>query len=69
LRNVWWILVFAVLLALGVTMLRRETALEFPAVEHDHQVSDADANGQQLVPSRPLATTARRSTGWSLSRD
>ena len=30
LRNVWWILVFAVLLALGVTMLRRETELEFP---------------------------------------
>jgi hypothetical protein len=33
LRNVWWILVFAVLLAFGVTMLRRETALEFPAIE------------------------------------
>jgi hypothetical protein len=31
LRNILWILVFAGLLALGVTMLRRETALEFPA--------------------------------------
>ncbi len=33
LRNIWWILVFAALLALGVTMLRRETALEFPDIE------------------------------------
>ena len=30
LRNIWWILVFAVLLAFGVMMLRRETELEFP---------------------------------------
>ena len=32
-RSIWWILVFAVLLALGVTMLRRETAREFPNIE------------------------------------
>jgi hypothetical protein len=32
-RNFWWIVVFAVLLALGVTMLRRETAVEFPDLE------------------------------------
>jgi hypothetical protein len=31
-RNIFWILFFAALLALGVTMLRRETALEFPAI-------------------------------------
>jgi hypothetical protein len=31
-RNLWWILVFAALLALGVTMLKRETAHEFPAI-------------------------------------
>jgi hypothetical protein len=33
-RNVVTILLFAVLIALGVTMLRRETALEFPHAEH-----------------------------------
>jgi hypothetical protein len=32
LRNIWTILLFAALLALGVYMLRRETAVEFPAV-------------------------------------
>ena len=33
--NIWWIPFFAALLALGVTMLRRETALEFPATTED----------------------------------
>jgi hypothetical protein len=38
LRNILWILFFAALLALGVTMLRRETALEFPAItEREHE--------------------------------
>jgi hypothetical protein len=36
-RNIWWILVFIALLALGVTMLRRETALEFPGIEHGYE--------------------------------
>ena len=39
-RNIWWILVFAVLLALGVTMLRRETALEFPGIEHGQALAN-----------------------------
>ncbi|MGZ6579353.1 MAG: hypothetical protein ACXVEW_13470, partial [Solirubrobacteraceae bacterium] len=39
-RNVWWILVFAALLALGVTMLRRETAREFPDIEHGQALHD-----------------------------
>jgi hypothetical protein len=34
LRNVVTVLLFAALLALGVAMLRRETALEFPAAQH-----------------------------------
>jgi hypothetical protein len=33
-RNVLLILVFAGLLALGVTMLRQQTALEFPNAQH-----------------------------------
>ena len=42
-RNIWWILVFAALLALGVTMLRRETALEFPATQHGQPLHDFQA--------------------------
>ena len=33
-RNIVWILLFAVLLAYGVTMLRRQTALEFAGIQH-----------------------------------
>src|SRR5450755_472553 len=40
LRNVWWILVFAVLLALGVAMLRRETAIESPGIEPGQALRD-----------------------------
>src|SRR5450755_878038 len=43
-RNVWWILVFAILLALGVTMLRRETELEFPGIEHGQALRDFRAS-------------------------
>jgi hypothetical protein len=39
-RSVVWILLFAVLLALGVTMLRRQTALEFPGIQHGHALRD-----------------------------
>src|SRR3954449_8566917 len=46
LRNILWILLFAGLLALGVTMLRRETALEFPA-----GVAAAGTSGT-VVPGR-----------------
>ena len=46
-RNIWWILVFAVLLALGVTMLRRETAREFPDIEHDQALHDSRAQPAQ----------------------
>ena len=42
-RNVWWILVFVVLLALGVTMLRRETAREFPGIAHGQALPDVPA--------------------------
>jgi hypothetical protein len=40
LRNPWWILLFVLLLALGVTMLRRETAAEFPGIEHGQALRD-----------------------------
>jgi Short C-terminal domain len=50
-RNIWWILLFAVLLAFGVTMLRRETAREFPAVERDQSLSDSRAQRAQARAS------------------
>jgi hypothetical protein len=40
LRSVVWVLLFAVLLAFGVTMLRRQTALEFPGIQHGHTLRD-----------------------------
>jgi hypothetical protein len=57
-RNVWWILVFAILLALGVTMLRRETAREFPDIEHgqalhDFQAKRAHARAGQAASQPP----------------
>jgi hypothetical protein len=62
-RNLWWILVFAVLLALGVTMLRRETAREFPGIEHGHALDDsrehraqARARARRASPPPPPAT-------------
>jgi hypothetical protein len=39
-RSVVWVLVFAVLFAYGVTMLRRQTAAEFPGIEHGHALRD-----------------------------
>ena len=62
-RNVWWILVFAVLLALGVTMLRRETALEFPGIEpgqalRDFQAQRAQERARGTAPPQLTATGA-----------
>ena len=47
LRNIWWILVFAALLALGVTLLRRETALEFPDIERGQALDGPQAQSAQ----------------------
>ena len=64
-RNVWWILVFAVLLALGVTMLRRETAAEFPGLEQDQALTGVAA------PSPPQAagTTVGEAAGSDIAPD
>jgi hypothetical protein len=42
--NIWWILVFAILLALGVATLRRETEREFPGIEHGQALRDFRAS-------------------------
>ena len=48
--NVWWILAFAALLAFGVTMLRRETAMEYPGIERGQTLQ-----GSKTAPA-PSAT-------------
>ena len=53
-RQLAWILLFAALLALGVTVLRRQTAVEFPAVQR------GDAMREQR--ERREAARARKST-------
>jgi hypothetical protein len=50
-RNVWWILVFAVLLAFGVTMLRRETALEFPVIDDGQALRDDETSDPNPTPT------------------
>ena len=59
-RNVWWILVFALLLALGVTMLRRETAREFPGIRHGQALHDFQA--QRSHAHAPNASAAASGT-------
>jgi len=57
-RNVVWVLLFAVLLAFGVTMLRRQTAVEFGGIQHgqamrhfrDHR---ARAHARKTAPPSP----------------
>jgi len=62
-RNVWWILVFAALLALGVTMLRRETQHEFPDIAHRQAPHDAQSQraharaGNGPSPASPATET------------
>jgi hypothetical protein len=56
-RNVWWVLVFAVLLAFGVTMLRRETALEFPAIEPGQVQRDSETSEPKPAPAMQHPTT------------
>jgi hypothetical protein len=53
LRNLAWIVVFAALLALGVTMLRRETALEFPANADSQPLQDFATAERQPPPNPP----------------
>ena len=61
-RNIWWILVFAALLALGVTMLRRQAAVEFPGIEHGQALGDYRAQRAQArtaavspLPAAPVS--------------
>ena len=62
-RNIVWILLFAVLLAYGVTMLRRQTALEYPGIQHGQALRDfrdqrAEAHARRSAPPPPPPTGA-----------
>ena len=59
-RKIAWILLFAVLLAYGVTMLRRQTALEFPGIQRGQALRDfrdqrAQAHARKTAPPPPPA--------------
>jgi hypothetical protein len=65
-RNIVWILVFAVLLAYGVTMLRRQTAVEFAGIQHGHALREfrdrqarIHARKTTPAPATDAPTTAR----------
>ena len=62
-RNIVWVLVFAVLFAYGVTMLRRQTAVEFAGIQHGHALRDfrdrrARAHAHKTAPPPAPATDA-----------
>jgi len=62
-RNVVWVLLFAVLLAFGVTMLRRQTAVEFAGIQHgqalrDFQDQRARAHARKTAPPPSTAADA-----------
>jgi hypothetical protein len=70
-RSIVWVLVFAVLLAFGVTMLRRQTALEFAGIQHGQALREfrdqrARAHARKTAPPPPPpaadATTAASDT-------
>jgi hypothetical protein len=57
-RQLAWILLFAALLALGVTVLRRQTAVEFPAVQRGDAMRELRER-RQAAKARKSATGAR----------
>jgi hypothetical protein len=65
LRNIWWILVFVALLALGVTMLRRQTAVEFPDIESGQALRDFREKraGAREAAAAQLAAAGTRAGG------
>jgi Short C-terminal domain len=62
-RNIVWVLVFAVLLEYGVTMLRRQTAVEFAGIQHGQALRDfrdhrARAHDRKTAPPPTPGTDA-----------
>jgi hypothetical protein len=60
-RQIVWILLLAVLLAYGVTVLRRQTAVEFAGITHGQALRDlrdhrARAHARKTVPHPPPVT-------------
>ena len=69
-RNIVWILLFAVLLAYGVTMLRRQTALEFAGIQPGQALRDfRDQRASPRPQGRTRSTAAHRRDDPSIPRD
>jgi hypothetical protein len=77
-RNIVWVLLFAVLFAFGVTMLRRQTAVEFAGIQHGQALRDFQAHratghaGKTTPPPAPatdatLAGSAESNTAPAVS--
>jgi hypothetical protein len=60
-RQLAWILLFAALLALGVTVLRRQTAIEFPDVQRGDAMRQLRER-RKAARARTSATAARAAT-------
>ena len=70
-RQIAWVLLFAVLLAYGVTVLRRQTAVEFAGIKHGQALRDfrdhrARAHARKTTPPPP-STTDPTSAGSAAS--
>jgi len=57
-RQLAWILLFAALLALGVTVLRRQTAVEYPGVQRGDAIRDLRERREAARPPKAGASTA-----------
>jgi hypothetical protein len=62
-RNIVWVLLFAVLFAFGVTMLRRQTAVEFAGIQHGQALHDfrdrrARHHARKTAPPPAMAADA-----------
>jgi len=67
-RNVVWVLLFAVLLGFGVTMLRRQTAVEFAGIGHGQAMRDFRdhrAGGHDREAAPPPAAAADATSAGS----
>src|SRR3954467_8398480 len=57
-RQLAWIVLFAALLALGVTVLRRQTAVEYPGVQRGDAIRDLRERRKAARPPKAGAPTA-----------
>lgn len=64
-RQIAWICLFAALLALGVTMLRRQTAAEFPDAQSGDALRELRERRAPVGAPRPMAPEPEKAAGAS----